>query len=61
MQAVARGDLPRLPRLIDAHLLPLEKQSGGVRSIAVGEVWYRFVTRMSTCIQATVSRFLSYA
>jgi hypothetical protein len=41
MQAVVRDDLPHLPRLLDARLLPLEKPSSGVRPIAVGEVWYR--------------------
>jgi hypothetical protein len=40
MQAVVRGDLPHLPRLLDARFLPLEKPSSGVRPIAVGEVWY---------------------
>jgi hypothetical protein len=41
MQAMVRGDLPHLPRLLDARLLPLAKPSGGVRPIAIGEVWYR--------------------
>jgi hypothetical protein len=41
VQAVVRGDLPHLPRLLDARLLPLSKPSGGVRPIAIGEVWYR--------------------
>jgi hypothetical protein len=41
LQAVVRGDLPHLPRLLDARLLRPEKLSGAARPIAVGEVWYR--------------------
>jgi hypothetical protein len=44
VQDLVRGDLPHLPRLLDAHLLPLAKPNGrGVRPIPVGEVWYRLV------------------
>jgi hypothetical protein len=42
VQALVRGDLPYLPRLLDARLLPLAKPNGrGVRPIAIGEVWCR--------------------
>jgi hypothetical protein len=40
MQTAVRGDFPHLPRLLDARLFPLEKPSGRVRPIAVGELWY---------------------
>jgi hypothetical protein len=42
VQASVRGDLPYLPRLLEAGLLPLAKPNGrGVRPIAIGEVWCR--------------------
>jgi hypothetical protein len=42
VQALVRGDLPYLPRRLEARLLPLAKLNGrGVRPIAIGEVWYR--------------------
>jgi hypothetical protein len=42
VQALVRGNLPCLPRLLDARLLLLAKpNSRGVRPIAIGEVWYR--------------------
>jgi hypothetical protein len=41
VQAVVRGELPHLPRLLGAGLLPLSMPSGGVRPIAIGEFWYR--------------------
>jgi hypothetical protein len=45
VQALVCGNLPYLPRLLDAHLLPLAKPNGrGVRLIAMGEVWYRLAS-----------------
>jgi hypothetical protein len=42
VQALFRGDLPCLTRLLNARLLPLAKpNSRGVRSITIREVWYR--------------------
>jgi hypothetical protein len=42
VQALVCGDLPYLPRLLEARLLPVAKPNGrGVRPIAIGEVWYR--------------------
>jgi hypothetical protein len=41
VQALVRGDLPYLSRLLEARLLPLAKPNGhGVRPIAIGEVWF---------------------
>jgi hypothetical protein len=40
VQAAVRGNLPHLPLHLDARLLSLQKPSGGVCLIAVGEVWY---------------------
>jgi hypothetical protein len=39
--AVASGAIPHLPSLLQATLIPVKKATGGVRPIAVGEVWYR--------------------
>jgi hypothetical protein len=42
VQASVCGDLPYLPRLLDARLLLLAKPNGcGVRPISIGEVWHR--------------------
>jgi hypothetical protein len=38
--AVASGALPHLPSLLQATLIPVKKATGGVRPVAVGEVWY---------------------
>ena len=35
------GMLPRECGLLDSKLLALQKDAGGVRPIAIGEVWYR--------------------
>lgn len=40
---ILSGELPRHSTLLDASLIGLQKpNNGGVRPIAVGEVWYRF-------------------
>jgi hypothetical protein len=39
--AIVQGDLPQVPALLEASLVPVEKVGGGVRSFAVGEVWYQ--------------------
>lgn len=36
------GRMPRCPTLLDSSLIGLTKPDGGVRPIAIGEVWYRF-------------------
>jgi hypothetical protein len=41
VQALVHGKLPRLPRLLDARIIPLAKAHNGVRPITFGEVWYR--------------------
>ena len=38
---ILSGELPRGGGLLDSLLLALEKDKGGVRPIAIGEVWYR--------------------
>lgn len=38
---ILSGELPRCGELLDSLLLGLQKPAGGVRPIAVGEVWYR--------------------
>jgi hypothetical protein len=39
--AIDRGDLPQVPTLFATNLLPVAKPQGGVRPIAVSEVWYQ--------------------
>jgi hypothetical protein len=39
VNSIVQGTLPHLPHLLDAHLLPVAKLLGGVRPIAIGEVW----------------------
>ncbi len=41
VSTIVSGQLPALPELTDARLLAFEKPGGGVRPIAIGEVWYR--------------------
>ena len=38
---ILSGELPRHSSLLDSSLIGLQKPDGGVRPIAVGEVWYR--------------------
>jgi hypothetical protein len=54
IQAVVRGDLPHPPRLLDARLLPIAKPAGGIRPIAIGEVWYRLAAlcALAACPEA---------
>jgi hypothetical protein len=59
VQTADRGDLPHLPRLLDARLLPFAKPSGGIRPIAVGEVWYRLAALCSLAACPEASRALS--
>ena len=41
INAIVSGRLPRLPCLLDSTLIALEKRNGGIRPIAIGEVWVR--------------------
>jgi hypothetical protein len=38
---ILSGELPRHSSLLDSSLIGLQKPGGGVRPIAIGEVWYR--------------------
>ena len=38
---ILSGELPRHSSLLDSSLIGLQKPDGGVRPIAIGEVWYR--------------------
>ena len=38
---ILSGELPRHGSLLDSSLIGLQKPDGGVRPIAIGEVWYR--------------------
>ena len=44
MNLILSGKLPRHASLLDSSLIGLQKPHGGVRPIAVGEVWYRLAT-----------------
>jgi hypothetical protein len=39
LNVMLSGKLPHLPELIDATLVAFDKPAGGVRPIAIGEVW----------------------
>jgi hypothetical protein len=41
VQTMVGGDLPYLSCLFDSLLLPIAKPAGGIRPIAIGEVWHR--------------------
>ena len=43
VQAGVAGTLPPLPELFACRLIPLQKSSGGIRPIAIGEVWARLI------------------
>jgi hypothetical protein len=60
VQALVRGDLPHLPRLLDARLLPLAKPHGrGVRPIAIGEVWYRLAALCALAACPNIGRSMA--
>ena len=48
---ILSGELPRHSSLLDSSLIGLARPDGGVRSIAVGEVWYRLAAlcALNTC------------
>ena len=45
------GAFPHCPELLAARLIPLRKPNGGVRPIAIGEVWFRLagICAMEAC------------
>jgi hypothetical protein len=44
LNVMLSGKLPHLPELLDATLVAFDMPSGGVRPIAIGEVWYRLAS-----------------
>jgi hypothetical protein len=54
VQALVHGQLPHLPRLLDARIIPLAKVHNGVRPIATIEFWYRLAAlcALATCPDA---------
>ena len=57
LNTVISGELPQLPELLASTLIPFEKPTGGVRPIAVGEVWFRLagLCALSTCREVGLS------
>jgi hypothetical protein len=51
MSAMVQGKLPHVPALLQSTLLPISKLCGGIRPIAIGEVWYRLagLCALATC------------
>jgi hypothetical protein len=51
MSAMVQGKLPHVPALLQSTLLPISKPRGGIRPIAIGEVWYRLagLCALATC------------
>lgn len=41
INAILSGSLPRMARLLDSALIALQKPQGGIRPVAIGEVWLR--------------------
>jgi hypothetical protein len=54
IQAVVRGDLPHLSRLLDARVLCIAKPAGCIRPIGIGKVWYRLAAlcALAACQEA---------
>ena len=54
INAIVSGALPHLPELLDSTLIALVKPGGGLRPIAIGEVWYRLagLCAMAACPNA---------
>jgi hypothetical protein len=51
MSAMVQKKLPHVPALLQSTLLPISKPCGGIRPIAIGEVWYRLagLCALATC------------
>jgi hypothetical protein len=59
MSAMVQGKLPHVPALHQSTLLPISKPCGGIRPIAIGEVWYRLAglcpRHLQGCRQAALA------
>jgi hypothetical protein len=56
---ILSGELARHDSLLDASLIGLQKPGGGVRPIAIGEVWYRFASLCALTALADVGPSLA--
>ena len=54
INAILSGSLPRMARLLDSTLIALQKPCGGIRPVAIGEVWLRLagLCALAACPQA---------
>lgn len=57
MNKVLSGEPPAMPEMLASRLVALQKCKGGVRPIAVGEVWTRFccLCALELCSEASIA------